>query len=245
MPPSLWHAGGLSTLNTYERLALIIFLSYVSGFALVLLVDILSLVACSGIAVFAKRLLERSAPWNDFAWRKTARAFLPPDLAPGKENLSQPTAECGMLIGAPDKPDSLKSEVGTRSSMQLDLQVSETEPEWRCWYGVLSEYVGTTIAQKRKLTEYFMSTLTTLGVVGLLLLSLGAVHHWLFWTCSILMILVGNAYKSAAIASRVYIKSSPMAAELLRELNGRAAQSADTTLHHTEQSGGKNSPRYC
>src|SRR5690242_1983147 len=69
VPQSLWHADGLSTLNTYERLALVIFFSYVSGFALVLLVDTLSSVACIGIAGFAKRLLERNAPWNDLAWR--------------------------------------------------------------------------------------------------------------------------------------------------------------------------------
>jgi hypothetical protein len=215
VPQSLGHAGGLPTLNTYERLALIIFFSYVSGFALVLLVDVLSSFVCGGIAiVFAKRLLAPSAPWNDLAWRKTARAFLPPGLAPAKENISQPTAECEIVIGAPDKPDSLKS----------DVQVSETEPEWRCWYGVLSAYLRTTIAGKSKLTEYFMSTLTTLGVVGLLLLSLGAIHHWLFWTGSTLMILVGSAYKlSMSMLSR--LDTSEMTAELLRELNGRSAQS--------------------
>jgi hypothetical protein len=77
-----------------------------------------------------------------------------------------------------------------------------------------------------------MSTLATLGVVGMVLLSLGLAHGWLFWTCSILMILVGTTYKSLVVCSRLFIDSSRMTAEMLRELNQRSAQSAETVPNH-------------
>jgi hypothetical protein len=209
-----WHTVDLFTLSVYERVPLIIFLSYVSGLALVLLVDaITGFLSIAVSSSWSKRLVDRTAPWNDLTWRKTARTFLLLSILPQNDSGSQPRVRCA-LSGAPDQLWTIANGLVP----PLDAQNSESEPEWRCWYQVLFAYVLPSAMRRTRLTEYLMSTLTTLGLVGLVLLAIGVVQHWLGWLFSLAMVCVGWAFKGLTMLSRVYISSSAMTAELLREI---------------------------
>ncbi len=176
-----------------SRLAAAILISYAAGLLLNLLVNYTSYSLGYLIGTFwgSKLFPNPPTPWRNLLWRKMARKFLGPDLAPTTDDLyfkelhEQRLNEANAIQDAEQRAAQLKFV----SDFFLPKSVAETE--WAWWYQVLDKYF--TMPQLWAAPwQYFLSMVHTASWAVILLMI--STHHnqWFAWLLCVTGVFFGN-----------------------------------------------------
>jgi|SRR6266481_2751919 len=167
--------------------------SYAAGLLLNLLVNYTSYSLGYLIGTFwgSKLFPNPPTPWRNLLWRKMARKFLGPDLAPTTDDLyfkelhEQRLNEANAIQDAEQRAAQLKFV----SDFFLPKSVAETE--WAWWYQVLDKYF--TMPQLWAAPwQYFLSMVHTASWAVILLMI--STHHnqWFAWLLCVTGVFFGN-----------------------------------------------------
>lgn len=176
-----------------SRLVLAIFVSYVAGLLLNLLVSYASYFVgyMLGLTLGSKLFPNPPTPWTCLQWRKLARKFLGADLAPETDELYFKDLHQQKLKETEAIPDA-----GQRASQSQFVQEFfrpkiESDVAWYWWYQTFEKYFATpqSIAAPWR---YFLSMLHTASWAVILLMALNHRHHWFAWVLSITGVFFGN-----------------------------------------------------
>jgi hypothetical protein len=176
-----------------SRLVAAIFISYAAGLLLNLLVSYTSyfvgyILVSSG--VFDK-FIPNPTPWTNLHWRKLARRFLGPDLAPATDDLyfkelhEQKLQEANALLDAEQRTGQVKF------VQEFFLPKREANSEWYWWYQILDKYFPTPQSWTAP-WQYFLSTVHTASWAVIFLMVLNHRNHWFAWVLCIVGVFFGN-----------------------------------------------------
>ncbi len=172
-----------------SRIAGAFFISYVAGLLLNLLVGYNSYVVGYLCGYFFVK--NSPTPWRNLFWRRIARRFLGPELAPGTddlyfEDLHKKAAAEAEQIQDPQAREAQKQFVdgffGPKQAAEMD---------WQWWYWALGKYFT-----KPELWaapwQYFLSTVHCSSWAVVFLMVLNHRHHWFAWLACLNGIFFGN-----------------------------------------------------
>jgi hypothetical protein len=176
-----------------SRLAAAIFISYAAGLLLNLLVGYTSYFVgyMLGYLWGSKLFPNPPTPWRNLHWRKMARRFLGPDMAPTtddiyfKEMHEQKFGEANAIQDADQKAARLKfvEEFFEPKSM--------ADSDWFWWYEVLGKYFATPQTWPAP-WQYFLSMVHTSSWAVIFLMVLNHHNNWLAWVFCLIGVFFGN-----------------------------------------------------
>jgi len=202
-----------------SRLVAAVFISYVAGMLLHLLVGYSSYLVgyIFGFLFGSKLIPDPPTPWKNLLWRRMARIFLGPDLAPATDDLYFKD-----LHEQESKKADAIQDPATRANQkkfveEFFLPKSIADGDWYGWYQVLSKYFATSPSWGAP-SQYFLSMVHTASWAVIFLMVLNHRHHWLAWVLCLIGLFFGNgiAWFSGGIFSDPY--GTEQTAELLRAL---------------------------
>jgi hypothetical protein len=176
-----------------SRVAAAIFVSYAAGLLLNLLVNYTSYLTGYMIGYLwgSKLFPDPPTPWTNLHWRKIARRFLGPELAPATDDLyfkdlhKQKLAEANAIQNAEQKVAQLKFvEDFFQPKKMADF-------DWYWWYQVFGKYFATPQLWAAP-WQYFLSMVHTSSWAVILLMVLNHQNRWLLWALCITGIFFGN-----------------------------------------------------
>jgi hypothetical protein len=175
-----------------SRLVAAVFISYVAGLLLHLLVTYSSYFFGYMIGhLFGTRIVPNPpTPWRNLMWRKVARIFLGPDLAPSTDELYFKNFHEQELKKAELIQDLTARANQAKSAEEYFLPKSVAEGDWFGWYQVFSKYFAT--SQWSAPSQYFLSMLHTASWAVILLMVLNNHHQWLAWIFCLIGLFFGN-----------------------------------------------------
>jgi hypothetical protein len=192
--PSL-AAGLLSNpyLGYRSRLAAAIFISYAAGLLLNLLVNYTSyfLGYIIGSLWGSKLFPDPPTPWKNLHWRKMARRFLGPDLAPATDDLYLKELHEQKLREANAIQDAEQRAFQLKFVEEFFLPKSMADSDWYWWYQVLGKYFASPQLWAAP-WQYFLSMVHTASWAVILLMVLNHHHHWFAWIVCITGVFFGN-----------------------------------------------------
>ncbi len=176
-----------------SRLAAAFFISYVAGLLLNLLVNYTSyLVGYMVGYLFTPRILPPPPnPSRNLHWRKLARRFLGPDLAPTTDDLYFKDLHDQKSKEADAIQDSEARAVQKKFVEDFFLPKSAADGEWYWWFQVLGKYF-TTPQSWAAPWQYFLSMVHTGSWAVILLMMLNHRHHWFAWVLCLVGVFFGN-----------------------------------------------------
>jgi hypothetical protein len=128
-----------------SRLAAAIFVSYAAGLLLNLLVNYTSYLLgyMVGFLWGSKLFPNPATPWRNILWRKVARRFLGPDLAPTTDDLYFKELHEQKLKEAGAIQDAQQSAIQVQLAQEYFLSRSMADNDWYWWNQVLGKYFAT------------------------------------------------------------------------------------------------------
>lgn len=202
-----------------SRLVAAVFISYVAGLVLHLLVGYSSYLVGYMIGwLFGSKLIpDPPTPWKNLMWRRMARIFLGPNLAPSTDdlyfkNLHEQESKKADAIEDPAARANQKKFVE-----EFFLPKSIADGDWYSWYQVLSKYFAKPSGWAAP-SQYFLSMVHAASWAVILLMALTHRHHWFAWVLCLIGLFFGNgvAWFSGGMFSDPY--GTEQTAELLRAL---------------------------
>ncbi len=176
-----------------SRLAAFIFISYAAGLLLNLLVNYTSyLLGYTVGALWGSKLFPNPpTPWRNLLWRKMARKFLGPDLAPATDDLYFKDLHDQKLSEANAIQDGEERAIQLKFVSEFFLPKSTAETEWGWWYQVLDKYFATPQLWAAP-WQYFLSMVHTASWAVILLMILNHRSHWFAWVVCSTGVFFGN-----------------------------------------------------
>jgi hypothetical protein len=176
-----------------SRLVVAIFISYVAGLLLNLLVNYMSYFVGYMVGYFLtpKILPPPPTPWRNLHWRKIARRFLGPDLAPTTDDLYFKDVHEQKLKEVEAIQDPQERTTQKKFAEDFFLPKSIADADWYWWYQVLGKYI-TTPQLWAAPWQYFLSMMHTGSWAVILLMVLNHRHHWLAWVVCLTGVFFGN-----------------------------------------------------
>jgi len=176
-----------------SRIATAVFICYAAGLLLNLIVNYTSYVVGYLVAhLFRERLLKSfPTPWKNPQWRKVARSFLGPRLAPETDDLYFPALHSQLIDEANKQTDLALKAQQLAFAEQFHGPKQRSDGEWQWWYWILAKYF-TLSRWWAAPWQYYMSLIQTVSWAVILLMVLNHRHHWLAWVFSLLGILIGT-----------------------------------------------------
>ncbi len=176
-----------------SRLAAAIFISYSAGLLLNLLVNYTSyLLGYVVVSLWGSKLFPTPpTPWRNLLWRKMARKFLGPDLAPATDDLYLKELHEQKLNEANAIQDAEARAIQLNFVSEFFLPKSIAETEWGWWYQVLDKYFATPQLWAAP-WQYFLSMVHTASWAVIFLMV--STHHnqWFAWLLCITGVFFGN-----------------------------------------------------
>lgn len=176
-----------------SRLVAAIFISYAAGLLLNLLVGYTSYLLgyTVGYLWSSKLFPNPPTPWRNLLWRKMARKFLGPDLAPATDDLYFKEMHEKTLSEANAIQDAEQKAFQLKFASEFFIPKAMADTEWNWWYQVLDKYFATPQFWAPP-WQYFLSIVhTTSWAVIFLMVS---THHnqWFAWLLCMIGIFIGN-----------------------------------------------------
>jgi hypothetical protein len=175
-----------------SRLATAIFVSYAAGLLLNLLVSYTSYSIGYMVGYWwGSKLFPDPKPWTFLRWRKMARKFLGPDLAPTTDELylkdfhNQKLGEANALPDGPEKAAKLKS------AEEFFLPKQTADLEWYWWFQILDRYFAPNQSSNAS-WQYYLSMVHTAAWAVILLMTFNHRYHWFAWVVCTIGVLFGN-----------------------------------------------------
>lgn len=176
------------------RLIAAIFISYVAGLLLNLLVGYTSYLLGYLIGyLWSSQLFPNPpTPWRNLLWRKLARQFLGPDLAPATDELYFQEMHKQKLNEANAIQDSEQKAIQLKFVSEFFLPKSMADSEWAWWYQVFDKYFASPQFWGAP-AQYFLSMLHTASWAVIILMV--STHHnqWFTWLLCVMGVFFGNA----------------------------------------------------
>jgi hypothetical protein len=176
-----------------SRLVLGVFAAYIAGLLLNLFVSYNSYFLGYMIGLlFGKELFKNSpTPWRNLLWRRVARRFLGPDLAPVTDDLYFKEMYEAEKQKAQQIQDPTAKATQLKFVEEFFLPKSIAEGDWYFWYDVLGKYF-TAEQWWAPPWQYFLSMVHTASWAVIYLMVVNHRHHWFAWLLSINGIFFGN-----------------------------------------------------
>lgn len=176
-----------------SRLIAAIFVSYVAGLLLYLLVGYTSYFVGYqfGLYLSPRIFPDPPSPWRNLFWRRAARKLLGPDLAPTTDELYFKDLHTEQLKQASQIQDPVERARQEKFVTDFFLQRSIADSDWYWWYQVLAAYF-TKAEWWAPPAQYFLSMLHTASWAVIFLMVLNHRHHWFAWLLCILGLFFGN-----------------------------------------------------
>jgi hypothetical protein len=174
-----------------SRVAAGIFISYIAGLLLYLLVNYTSYFVGYMVGYFFRNQMTLPTPYKDPLWRRMARIVLGPDLAPATDELYFEELHKKNLREAEaiQDPTQRASRLVFVDNFFGPKQTSDGE--WFKWYLVFVAYFSLSDVLAAP-WQYFLSMVHTAAWAIVLLMVSNHRHHWLAWVLCLTGILFSN-----------------------------------------------------
>jgi hypothetical protein len=219
-----------------SKLFLVIFLTYLAGFVLMNLSELLHTALAWAIGFRARSLLKWASfeqLSRDILWRRAAKKFLGDDLAP---QTLEPYTDAARQQAFDQTKTIQDSQERIKRSIELvgeSVRRAQVDSEWTEIYAVLRPLFVRPSSQDL-IAIYGASAFGSMGWAGVIALVYAGSTLWLFWLVAILCILVGifSAYTVQVLSGAFLLdfNSALYTANLLRETRCTAPDFLDTEL---------------
>lgn len=206
-----------------SRLASAIFISYAAGLLLNLLVGYASYFVgyMLGYLWGSKIFPDPPTPWRNLHWRRMARRFLGPDLAPTTDDLYLKEFHDQQLKEANAIQDAEQRAAQLKLVKEFFEPKSTAESDWYWWYQVLGKYFAKPQSWAAP-GQYFLSMVHTASWAVILLMALNHHNHWFAWVLCLIGVFFGNGsswFSGGAWSDRYAVDQTAMLFRALKPLS--------------------------
>jgi hypothetical protein len=202
-----------------SRLVAAMFISYSAGLLLNLLVSYTSYFIgfVLGYSWSSKFFPNPPTPWTNAQWRKIARKFLGPDLAPTTDDLYFKEWHEQQLKEANAIQDAQQRESKLQFVRDFFLPKQTADTAWYWWYQILGKYFATPESWSPP-WQYYLSMVHTASWAVILLMIFNHHNHWFAWVLCMIGVFFGNGASWASGGARTDPHAVDQTAKLLRAL---------------------------
>lgn len=176
-----------------SRLIAAIFISYTAGLLLNLFVNYVTYFIGFQIGYHwgSKLFPNPPKPWENLLWRKVARRFLGPELAPATDELYFKDLHDQKLNEANAIQDPAKKAAQLKFTEDFFGPKRQAEWDWYWWYQVLGKYFAKPDVWAAP-WQYFLAMMHTSSWAVILLMVFNHRYHWLAWALCVTGLFFGN-----------------------------------------------------